>query len=110
MKKEDLKLKLPVYEDNIQLSIETDVNDGDYINSTNILSLERFEKILPIIKKIEDRDDNNWEVKDFYLTEEEIDLISQYIPTMDNEYVHTINYFEVFFLSKNDNIRYEVIY
>lgn len=76
----------------IEMRIKADVNDADYINSTNrIDSLEEYLKLLEIANKIDSYSGrNNWEDCNKYLTKDERELISEYLPYMDNEEIHTI--------------------
>ena len=76
----------------IEIMIKADVNDADYINSTNIIdTVEEYLTLLDISNKIYSYDcRHNWENRGKYLTEEECGLISEYLPYMDNEEVHTI--------------------
>lgn len=116
MNKDDLKLKAPKYNDEIEIITTGDENDADHVQETSILSLNEFEEIRPILKKIEKarkvrKPWHNWEDKEEYLTEDEIELLDQHlqIPSgnSDNS-IHSIVSFDVFFLSKEDNVRYEV--
>ena len=117
MKKEDLKLITPTYQDTVEIFIEGDINDGDYVNNTNVLELEDFEHVLPILKKILASEGNewghNWQDSFYleYLTEEEADLLFELylIPSGENDEVHTITEIKCWFLSKEDSIRYEII-
>lgn len=116
MKKEELKLKAPKYNDEIELFIEGDENDADYVNTTSFISLEDFGRVLPLIKKIKkarnskDPHFHNWENKEDYLTEAEVEELynTLNIPSGANDPVHSITEFEAWFLSKDDGIRYEV--
>lgn len=76
----------------IEIKIKADVNDADYINSTNIInSVDKYLKLLDISNKIKSyKGSYNWENSHKYLSEEECELISNYIPYMDNEEIHTI--------------------
>lgn len=44
----DLKLKKPIYKDQIELYIQGDENDGDYTSETSIISLKDYEEIYEI--------------------------------------------------------------
>ena len=105
MNKEHLKLKVPKYKDEVELFIEGDENDGDYVSKTNTVSLKEFEDLLPALKKLKKNGD--WE--NHNLTEEECELISEIKPygNSDND-IHTITRISCWFLSKDDNVRYEI--
>lgn len=73
------------------LIIEADVNDGDYISAKTIVTDKVIDTLKPIIKKIKAcKDRSNWEDPSDYLSDEEIETISEYLPSMDNQDVHTI--------------------
>ena len=112
MEIEGLKLKAPKYNNKIEIFIEGDVNDADYVSETSIVSIEEFRKILPVLKKIKNsKKSHNWEDKEDYLSDEEIDLIYELdicIPSGENYGPHTITEIQVWFCSKEDSIRYEV--
>lgn len=72
------------------------------------MSLKEFGDIFPILKKITKGEDYNWENKEEYLSEEEIDNISSYIPSGGDNGVHTIVEISAWFLSKSDSIRYKI--
>ena len=76
----------------IEIAIKADVNDADYINSTNrIDSIQEYLELLDISNKIYSYNGrHNWEKSSKYLTDNEIDAISEYLPYMDNEEIHTI--------------------
>ena len=76
----------------IEIAIKADVNDADYINSTNrIDSIKDYLKLSEIASKINSyKARSNWENSSDYLTDDEIDEISEYLPYMDNEEIHTI--------------------
>lgn len=98
---EDIELCMPsvvVEKDYIEMYVEADENDADYIDQTFKIDLETFLNILPIARLIlnkykESRTNysiQNWEDKESYLTEEQIELFNEYVPW--NEYgVHTIS-------------------
>lgn len=75
----------------IEIYVNADVNDGDYINETNTIdSLDEYKKLQEIAVKILNKGSHNWDDKS-YLTNEELDLISDFLPYMDNEEIHTID-------------------
>ena len=77
----------------IEVFVEADVNDGDYISTTTrITSLQKYIKLCKIVEKIENYDgSHNWESRGEYLTPEEIDIFRDYMPYFDNEEVHSID-------------------
>jgi len=97
-----ITLSLPenhIKKDQIQIYIEGDENDGDYIDYENIIDIETMIKIMIISIKIflYKNDENKWDKsnwndnKDKYLTEEEISVIKDYIPRgYNDDGVHTI--------------------
>ena len=91
----------------IEIYISGDVNDADYINSTNrIKSVEEYLKLLDISSKIElYKGRCNWENPSDYLTDSEIDKISDYLPYMDSEEIHTIE--SISFRFVIDGVLYE---
>lgn len=112
-----LKLKAPKYDNSIELRIQGDENDGDYVEETSSLSLEDFNKVFPILKKIMKARDSrvpyhNWDEREEYLTEEELEVFEEidlYVPSgnSDNS-IHSIVEIEAWYLSKDDNVRYEI--
>lgn len=90
----------------IEIHVEADVNDGNYINSTNrIDSIKDYVKISEIADKIESCSGHNWQDRHDYLTAKECDIFDDYIPYMDNEEVHTIE--SISFTFVIDGILYE---
>lgn len=74
----------------IEIMVKGDVNDADYIRKTSRFnSLEEYIKVEEIFDKVLTSGDHNWKDTD-YLSEEELELIEDYIPWLDNEEVHTI--------------------
>lgn len=106
MNKENLKLKAPEYKNDVEIYIEADENEGDYVSKTEFTDLKKYEILLPILKKIKYKFD--WENKEIYLTQDEIDYLEFYVPTGNYADVHTIVDVKCWFLSKEDNIRYEI--
>lgn len=82
----------PIKRTYITIDITADVNDGDYIHSSNeIGSLDEYKKVSEIVGKIESYSGgHNWENCADYLTEDEIELFDEYTPYMDNECIHSI--------------------
>ena len=85
----------------ILLHITADVNDGDYIRDTYEVEVEDYYKIIEAFNKLK----GDWENREEVLTEDEIGLLDDYIPYMDNEEVHTIEdySFEIYL----DGVLYE---
>lgn len=78
-------------ETKIQIYIQGDVNDADYIENTSELeSIKEYKQLLEIADKILNYAGHNWSKCHKYLNSEEIDLISNYLPYLDNEDIHTI--------------------
>lgn len=91
-KAEDLEaLGFSAVEDTyVSVEVEADVNDGDYIRETSTIdSLEDLKKVMEIAEKVMNEGGHNWE-DNSYLSDDERELFDDYIPWMDNEYVHTI--------------------
>ena len=104
----DLKVKLPKYNDQVEMFIQADVNDGDYITETSFLTLKIFKEIMPVLKKLK-KHGSIIEVNDKpTVTEKEIETVGCYFPSMDNEEIHTIESIECWLLSSSDGIRYEI--
>lgn len=91
----------------IEICISGDVNDGDYINSTNRINvIEKYLEVLNISNKIDSYGcGHNWLERNVYLTRKEIDTISKYLPYMDNEEIHTID--SISFTFVIDGVLYE---
>ena len=85
----------------ILLNITADVNDADYIRDTYEVDVEDYYKIVEAFNKLK----GDWENREEVLTEEEIELLDDYIPYMDNKEVHTIEdySFEIYL----DGVLYE---
>ena len=104
----------PNYEDNIELFIQSDSNDGDYVSTTNFIKIDEFKELLPIFKKILTYDNgtkwsnsHNWENKEVYLNEDEISLMNEYTPSCEWGDCHTIVTISAWYLC-SDGIRYEI--
>jgi hypothetical protein len=109
-----IKITRPVYDGKVEILVKADVNDADYIRKTEYMSIDEFATLLPIIKKLMNYTGSkyngyghNWQHAHKYLTEEEVELFSEYLPYMDNEEVHTIEAVDVWYRSP-DGIRYDV--
>ena len=91
----------------IEIRIKADVNDADYINSTNkVDSIQEYMALSAIACKIDSYTGrHNWENSYKYLSEEECELISKYLPYMDNEEIHTID--GIYFRFVIDGVIYE---
>ena len=75
----------------IEIYVEADINDGDCINkSTIVTSIQLYKNLKDITFKIKNYGSYNWRNREDYLTEEEEELFSGYVPYLDNENVHTI--------------------
>lgn len=75
----------------IEIYVEADINDGDYINESTIVnSIQLYKNLKDIAFKIKNYGRHNWRNREDYLTEEEEELFSDYVPYLDNENVHTI--------------------
>lgn len=106
---EGVTIKRPIYEDNIELYIKADSNDADYISETNIISIKEFEEVLPILRKILNyKDWNNWEDNKKYLTDDEIMLVSDYIPYCEYGKCHSVEEIKIWYLCSDDSVRHEV--
>lgn len=79
-------------ETRIEVFVEADVNDGDYIERTStIYSLEDYKEVSAIADKIFDYgDSHNWLNAGEYLTSDERSTIRDYLPYLENEEIHTI--------------------
>ena len=103
----------PTYTDNIELFVKGDYNDGDYVSETHFISIDEFELLLPIIRKVLNYDGEcNWKGYDMdyntdYLTNEEINVLYKYIPSSTEYEVHTIEEIVAWYLC-SDAIRYEI--
>jgi len=112
--KNKYNLTKPKYNDEIELFIEGDCNDADYSSITEIISIEEFEKIYPILLKIPKSDHNwleNYNEKDFdlpkCLNEEEYLLMCDYEPRFEDYSPHTLTEIKAWFLC-SDGFRYEI--
>ena len=85
----------------ILLHIKADVNDADYIRDTYKVEVEDYYKIIESFNKLK----GDWENRGELLSKDEVDLLDDYIPYMDNEEVHTIEdySFEIYL----DGVLYE---
>ena len=107
----NLVLKGPQYEDEIEIFIEGDAGDADYVSRLTFINLEYFDEHFPILQKMIKNVGKSvrW---DTGLSEDEIDIMEEasLIPygTRDGDQMNRLTYLKVYFLSKTDNIRYEV--
>ena len=115
----EIEIIKPTYNDEIELWVSGDWNDGDDVEKTTILTEEEYHKIIPIYNYLFSLDtSHNYEsfnVWDFIrysgsFTEKEIDeigyLFYETVPTIEDGDVHTICGIQAWFLSKEDSIRY----
>jgi hypothetical protein len=114
MKKQDLKLKAPAYKDEVEVLITGDYNDADYVTETSLISLAEYEKLRPIFEKIIDARKkripyHNWEDREEYLTKKELQEIEDLSIPYAEEGIHSIVSIRTWFLSKDDNVRYDII-
>jgi hypothetical protein len=75
-----------------KLVIKADWNDGDYVVETCTITDNQLIKLIPIFNKIKKyKSGNNWEDITNYLSEEEYELILNYVPSgPDSCDIHTI--------------------
>lgn len=113
--KKNLKLVKPVYKDDIEIITTGDYNDGDHLTSETIVTLAEYEELLPIMRSIikarkARKPWHNWEDKEEYLSENDIEVLEKYlnIPSGADVEIHSIVSFDVSFLSKEDTVRYKV--
>lgn len=105
-----ITIKRPEYEEQVELFINGDINDGDYVSSRENISIQTFEELLPIIRKILKRGNYNWQEKESYLTEDEIAFMSEYVSrggSNDDDEIHSIADIICWYLC-SDGIRYEI--
>jgi hypothetical protein len=123
MKKEDLELTAPQYNDQVVVEMKGDYNDGDYTYDSTKMSLEAYAIVMPIL--IECSGSHNWESKD----REELgiealeklgivegdELFDDVLGTLEDISLysdwgecHSMYIQAVYFESKSDNIRYVV--
>lgn len=125
MKHPKLKLKAPKYQDEVVMELSGDYNDGDYTYSTISMSVDAYEIVLPILKKLEgsheweenNREDIGAETLEKLGIDEENSLYDEVMGALqdislysDSGGCHTMTIEAVYFESKSDNIRYEVKY
>lgn len=89
----------------IEITVEADINDGDYISETSrIGTLNEYKKVLKISGKLGNAN-NNWSNNSRFLSDKEINIFSEFVPYLDNEEVHTIE--SVSFKIVVDGVLYE---
>ncbi len=78
--------------DYITVHIVWDVNDGDYIEAATDINLEDFKRLVKISKNVMSyKGRHNYEnINDILDLEEDLDLLSNFLPCLDNEELHTI--------------------
>ena len=89
----------------IEITVEADINDGDYISRTSrIDTLNEYNKVLEISGKLGNAN-HDWSNNSRFLSDKEINIFSEFVPYLDNEEVHTIE--SVSFTIVVDGIIYE---
>lgn len=104
-------------EDHIQIYINADENDADYVDSINTITVTELLKIIPIVKLIKDKYEEskndysiyNWSNRNDYLNEEQIEIFEQYMPWTEHEEVHTVEKIELSLRLENGEV-YEINY
>lgn len=109
------------YNNEYEIFVDGDLNDGDCITTKTVLTKEEFEDVLPLLKRLievglkEDyntygnfsNDEAHW------CSKEEFETLSEYIEIPSDTQLgcncHTIYTVEIFFLSKEDGYRYQVL-
>lgn len=83
--------EIPPGKNFVTITVEGDINDGDYRSEQNFFSVEEFKKLYNILKKIDDNDGDFENCSNFLTKDEEL-LIknSQIIPQDSNGFAHTI--------------------
>jgi len=95
----------PVYDDLIEIFVEGDENDMNYVNVTRFLSLEDFEVVRDsLVEVIKSGELDNFPEGGLH-TLTEFDLI----PMGQHDMVYKITEVAIWFRSREDGIRYEVI-
>lgn len=115
----EIVLIKPTYNDEIELWVSGDWNDGDEVEETTILTVEQYNKIIPIYQYLFSlKKRHNFKTFDVWETlsklgsfnEEELDEIAYLflgtVPTISDGDIHTICNIQAWFLSKEDSIRY----
>lgn len=76
----------------ITVHIVWDVNDGDYIEATTDINLEDFKRLIKISKDVMSyKGSHNYEnIDDILDLDEDLDLLSDFLPYLDNQELHTI--------------------
>lgn len=80
LKDAGIKLQKPKYSNSIEIFTEGDFNDNDLISKTSFRSVDEFIELNPILKKIVRYKNDfgkslyNWEQRETYLSEQEIEL------------------------------------
>lgn len=88
----------------LQLIIEGDWNDGDYVTEISLVTEKQLSKLIPIFKKIKNyKKGNNWEDSTNYLSEEELMDIEEYIPSGYEQSIHTIKSITIQKIDSNKN-------
>lgn len=89
----------------IEITVEADINDADYISETNRIStLSKYKKLVDIANKL-GSNNYNWFNNSKLLNEKEIEIFERFVPYLDNEEVHTIE--SVNFKIVVDGVLYE---
>lgn len=102
------KMIAPVYNNQYEIIVTGDMNDGDYNITINLLEEKEFEMILPILRKIKPvlgeyntYNSYNDEIPTWG-TEEEWDLLTEYlkIPGDGQANCHTIDSIDIYYQDK----------
>jgi hypothetical protein len=118
-----LKLKKPEYNNEVVIELQGDYNDGDYTYDTVSTTVQVYEIVFPILKRL--TGSHNWEkydrlelaeealnklgiLEDSPLYEEVMDVIDSISLYSDSGGCHTLYINNVFYQSKDDSIRYIV--
>ena len=82
------------------LIIEGDWNDADYVTSINEVTDKDLVKLIPILKKMKKGKDDyteNWSEKyDGVLTDKEIEMLEEYVPSGYESSCHSIESITVY--------------
>lgn len=111
-----VKLVKTKYTNSIEIFIEGDYNDADLVTKTSFRSVEEFEELIPIFRKIltKERDFTNGtgNLEGDYLSIEEHNLLSDLIPNVPDEYhdifVYHLTQIRCYFRCSTDRIRYKI--
>ncbi len=115
----EIEIIKPTYNDEIELWVNADWNDGDEVEKSTILTLEGYNKIIPIYQYLlSSQIRHNYKNFDVWedlsklgcFDKEELaeiaDLFLSTVPTVSDAEIHTIRNVQAWFLSADDSIRY----